>query len=99
MNRENAINLIAELEDECKEISGRSFMLIRPDSKNNRVSGYQIRIKAKLTETKLRCIETLAAQYGYFLLNQPEKETLVIYEPIDKKGFRNTQTSNGSGIM
>lgn len=63
-------------------------MLIRPDLKDELVSGYQVRVKARLDEAKLRCIETLIAQYGYSILNDQNGESLLIYESKEKKGFK-----------
>jgi hypothetical protein len=95
VNRQQAISLIEEIDAECKEIVGRSFMLVKPEEHDELAAGYQVRVKALFDERKIQCIQTLLAQYGYKLRSEPEIGSVLIFEPRSKKGFTSLQDAGG----
>ncbi len=85
LNREEATKLIREIDEECKEIRGSSIMLMEPNQSSIDSEGYQVHIKMKADWKRLRCLETIAEQYGYAVKNEPDKERIVIYNPTKQQ--------------
>jgi len=56
-----------------------------PDSDDVLSHGYQLHIKTSLGIEHLACIEPLVKKYNLALANEPTKQLLVIYRPIEKK--------------
>ena len=97
MNRKQAIKLIQEIEEECKDITGRSLVLISPDPDNALSAGYLVQIKAKLDASKLRCIETVAQVNECSVKNEPENKSIFIYKPKGRP--KKPQDNSGSPSM
>ncbi len=43
--------------------------------------GYQVHLIMKATPQKLRCLETVAGQYGYAVKSDPNRWLVIIYNP------------------
>jgi hypothetical protein len=64
--------------------------------------GYQVHIKMKVDWTGLRCLETIAEQYGYAVKNEAGKGLVVIYSPkeTEKQTRANiAKSSLAAGLM
>ncbi len=99
MNRQEAINLIQEIDAECKDIVGRSFMLVKPNLNDPLAAGYQVRVKAKFEGDQALCIQVIANRLGYSVKNEPEKRALTVFEPREGKGRKARPDLEETGIM
>ena len=81
MKREEAVRLIKEIDEECRDIRGSSILLMAPDESNIHSRGYQVHIKIKADWSRLRCLQTITEQYGYIVKNEPDQSLVVIYTP------------------
>jgi hypothetical protein len=82
LNRQQAVSLIKEINDECESIRGTSIMLKTPEEKRDVLSkGYQVHLIMKADLAKLRCLEVVAGQYGYVVKSDPDKWLVIIYKP------------------
>ncbi len=81
MNRQEAVTLIREINDECESIRGTSIMLKLPEETDILSKGYQVHLIMKADHTKLQCLETVAGQYGCIVKNIPERHLVIIYRP------------------
>ncbi len=97
MNRQEAINLIQEIDDECKDIVGRSFLLVKPNPNDPIAAGYQVTVKAKFEGDQPFCIRLIAGRCGYSVKNEPENKALTIFEP--KEGEKVSKNVEETGIM
>ena len=84
MNRQEAINLIREINQECKSIRGTSIMLKTPEETEINSKGYQVHLIMKADQAKMRCLEVVAAQYGYEVRTMPERGLVIVFNPPHK---------------
>ncbi len=85
MKREEATKLIKEIDEECRDIRGTSLLLMAPNESDILSHGYQVHIKMNADWKKLRCLQTIAEQYGYVVKNEVERGTVVVYRPMKQK--------------
>ncbi len=81
MNRQQAVNLIKEINDECESIRGTSIMLKLPEESDVLSKGYQVHLIMKADLAKMRCLEVVAGQYGYVVKCDPDRWLVIIYKP------------------
>ncbi len=81
MNRVEAVNLIKEIDQECKDIRGTSLMLLEPDPNDQHSSGYKVNITMKATSMRLRCLQTITEQYGLKVDVAQDNWSVTIYRP------------------
>jgi len=84
VNREEAVNLIREINEECRSIRGTSIMLKTPNETDINSKGYQVHLIMKADPAKLRCLEVVAAQYGYTVETLPERGLVIVFNPAYK---------------
>jgi hypothetical protein len=99
MNRTEAISLIKEIDEECKDIVGRSFMLVKPTLGDPKAAGYQVQVKAEFKGNRSLCIEVIANRLGYSVENEPEKKTITIFESLERKKSKTHPEVEETGIM
>ncbi len=81
MNREEALSLLKELNSACDSIGELGVMLMPPDADDVLSHGYQLHIKAVLTEDALICLKSIAVKHKLAIANEPEKQLVVVYRP------------------
>jgi hypothetical protein len=81
VNRQEAIDLIREINEECKSIRGTSIMLKTPSETDIHSKGYQVHLIMPPDPTKLQCLQIVATQYGYKVETIPERTIVIIYKP------------------
>jgi hypothetical protein len=81
VNRQEAINLIREINQECKSIRGTSLMLKTPQETDINSKGYQVHLIMKEDQTKMQCLKIVAAQYGYTVKTLPERGLVIVFKP------------------
>lgn len=59
-------------------------MLKTPQETDINSKGYQVHLIMKADQTKLRCLEVVAAQYGYNVKVLPERELVIVFKPPHK---------------
>ena len=79
MNRNEATKLILEIDEECKDIRGSSILLMESTDSKKDSDDYQVHIKMKTDWKRLRCLETIAEQYGYIVKSEPEEWRVIIF--------------------
>jgi hypothetical protein len=84
LNRQEAVNLIREIDAECRDIRGTSLMLMEPSKENPLSKGYQVYIKMKATPSRLKCLRIIAEQYGYKVNVSEDNWLVIIYRPMHK---------------
>jgi hypothetical protein len=84
VNRQEAINLIQEINKECKSIRGTSIMLKTPQETDINSKGYQVHLIMSPDQAKMRCLEVVAAQYGYEVKTLPERGLVIVFKPPHK---------------
>jgi hypothetical protein len=99
VNRKEAISLIKEIEDECKDIVGRSFVLVKPVLGDPKAAGYKVQVKAEFKANRSLCIEVIANRLGYSVENEPEKKTITIFESLERKKSKKHSEIEETGIM
>ncbi len=99
MNRKEAINLIQEIEEECKDIVGRSFMLIKPKLDDPKAAGYRVQVKGEFKGNRSLCIEVIASRFGYLVENEFEKKTITVFEALERKKAKKHPEIEETGIM
>jgi hypothetical protein len=85
LNRQEAINLLKEVQQTCDIFGEQGVMLMPPDSDDVLSHGYQLHIKAPLGNEHLECIKPIVQKYNLNMNYEPAKELLVIYRPMEKK--------------
>jgi hypothetical protein len=85
LNRSEAISLIREIDEECKNIRGTSIALMEPNPHDPLAKGFQVYIKMKVTRIRLRCLTTIAEQYGYKVRVAPDNWLVTIYRPMHEE--------------
>lgn len=85
MNREQATKLLKEIDEECRDIRGSSILLMGPNETNILSHGYQVHIKMKADWKRLKCLQTIAEQYGYDVKNDPENSLVIVYRSMERK--------------
>ncbi len=75
------MGLIKEIDHECKDIRGTSILLIEPNPEDPLSRGYQVQIKMKATPARLRCLRTIAEQYGQKVNVAEDNWSVTIYSP------------------
>ncbi len=93
MNRVEAVNLIKEIDQECKDIRGTSLLLLEPDPNDQQSLGYKVNIKMKATPMRIRCLRTIAEQYGLRVDVAQDNWSVTIYRPreAEKKNLPSGQ--------
>jgi hypothetical protein len=99
MNRVEAIGLIKEIDEDCKDIVGRSFVLVKPTLDDPKAAGYKVQVKAEFKGNRSLCIEVIANHLGYSVENEPEKKTITIFEPFERKKSKKHPEVEETGIM
>jgi hypothetical protein len=94
VDRAEAVNLIREIDRECKDIRGTSIMLMEPDPNDALAKGYRVQIRMKATPMRLRCLKTVAGQYDLQVNVAADNWLVTIYTP--KKAIEQT---SGQGLM
>jgi hypothetical protein len=94
LDRAEAVNLIREINRECKNLRGTSIMLMEPDPNDQFGAGYRVQVRMKATPMRLRCLKTIAEQYDLKVNVAQDNWLVTIYTP--KKA--EAQTS-GQGLM
>jgi len=84
VNRQEAIDLIREINEECKSIRGTSIMLKTPEETDINSKGYQVHLIMSADQAKMRCLEVVAAQYGYEVKTLPERGLVIVFKPPHK---------------
>ncbi len=92
MNREEAVSLIREINQECESIRGTSIMLMTPQETEIPSKGYQVHLLMKADRSRLRCLETITEQYGYVIESDREKSLVIIYNPTKKGKQKSTES-------
>ena len=59
-------------------------MLKTPQETDIHSKGYQVHLIMKSDETKLRCLQIVAAQYGYTVIVLPERGLVIVFNPPHK---------------
>ncbi|MGD6850425.1 MAG: hypothetical protein ACQCN6_00010 [Candidatus Bathyarchaeia archaeon] len=88
LKRDEAIRIIQEIDEECKDIRGSSLMLMEPNQSSVLSKGYQVHIKMKVTPSRLRCVETIAQQYGYQVNVSSDNWLVIIYRPTKRSEMK-----------
>ena len=60
-------------------------MLMAPDTDDVLSHGYQLHLKASFGEEHLMCIKPIVEEHKLAMANEPTKQLLVIYKPVEKK--------------
>ncbi len=81
MNRQEAVSLIKEINQECESIRGTSIMLKLPEETDVLSKGYQVHLIMKADLAKMRCLEVVAGQYDYVVKCDPDRWLVIIYKP------------------
>jgi hypothetical protein len=84
LNRQEAITLIREINEECKSIRGTSIMLKTPKETDIHSKGYQVHLIMPPDPVKLQCLQIVAAQYGYTVKVLPERGLVIVFNPPHK---------------
>jgi hypothetical protein len=85
LNRKEAVDLISAIHSKCMPLDMVHIMLMPPDADDVLSRGYQLHIKATLSDGNLECIKPLLEKNKLAFANEPEKQLLVIYRPLKKK--------------
>jgi hypothetical protein len=59
-------------------------MLKTPKETDIISKGYQVHLIMKADQTKMRCLEVVAAQYGYTVQVLPERGLVIVFKPPGK---------------
>lgn len=59
-------------------------MLLEPNQGNLITKGYQVQIKMKATPSRMRCVETIAQQYGYQVNVSADNWLVTIFRPTKR---------------
>ena len=93
MNREEALKVIKEIFERCREIEGKSLTLLPPKDRDELSNTFQIRIRT--TDPILKsCVEDIVK--GYDLVTLQEENFLVVYKhhpDSHRKESKNKQPS------
>jgi len=79
LNREQAVNVIKQIFDQCSYMEGRSLKLMAPKENNALSHTYQIHIQTRDNKTLKSCIETVAKKNG--LEVKQTDDLVIIYKP------------------
>ncbi len=82
LNREEAISLLKEIIGVCSVLSGEAIMLMPANADDVLSHGYQLHIKAMLSQHDLSCIKPIVEKHNLSIANEPNKNLLVIYRPL-----------------
>jgi hypothetical protein len=82
LDRQEAVNFIREINQECESIRGTSIMLIAPHEANFSSRGFQVHLIMKADAPRLKCLEVIAKEYGFEIKNDVEKWLVIVYDPI-----------------
>lgn len=82
MNREEATSLLRDIISVCDSIGEQGIMLMPPNTDDILSHGYQLHIKTVISEPDLNCIKPLVEKHNLAIVNEPNKNLLVIYRPI-----------------
>ncbi len=55
-------------------------MLKTPQETDINSKGYQVHLIMKADQTKMRCLEVVAAQYGYTVKVLPERSLVIVFK-------------------
>jgi len=86
LNRDEAVSLLKELIFACDGIGEEGVMLMPPNSGDVLSHGYQLHIKESLWNEYSDCIEPLVKKHELALAHEHEKQLLVVYKPMEKRG-------------
>ena len=59
-------------------------MLKTPQETEINSKGYQVHLIMKADQAKMRCLEVVAAQYGYQVETLPERGLVIVFKPPGK---------------
>jgi hypothetical protein len=76
MERNEAVEIIEELVENCTDIEGQYLALMPPDPSNNLSAGYQVHVKMSLSGSKRKCFEDLLNQHN-LVWHETEGETVI----------------------
>jgi hypothetical protein len=82
LDRQEAVNFIREINQECESIRGTSIMLIAPHEADFPSRGFQVHFLMKADTLRLKCLELIAKEYGVEIKNDLEKWLVIVYDPI-----------------
>ena len=85
MNREEAVNLLKELNLACDGLGEQGIMLMSPNADDVLSHGYQLHIKASQANEHMACIKPVVERHKLALVHEPEKQLLIIYRPLKKE--------------
>ncbi len=89
LNRQEAVSLIKEINEECESIRGTSIMLKTPEESDVLSKGYQVHLIMKADLAKLHCLEVVAGQYGYVVKSDPDMWLVIIFKPCGEPDLPN----------
>jgi hypothetical protein len=82
LKREEATNIIKEIELACDGFGQQGVMLMPPNADDVLSHGYQLHIKPSISEQRLACIKPIVEKHQLAMINEPKNQVLVIYRPI-----------------
>jgi hypothetical protein len=62
-------------------------------------AGYQVKVKGDFKGNKSVCIEFIAGKLDYTVKNEPEKKTITIFEPREKRSTKKYPEVEETGLM
>ncbi len=68
MNREQAVNVIKQILEQCQFIEGKSLKLLPPKGNDALSNTYQIHIQVNSDEFLTSCVENVAKQHNLALM-------------------------------
>jgi hypothetical protein len=79
MNRQQAVDVIKEIFQECHTIEGRSLKFLPPQSNNALSDTYQIHIEKSGVNSIEACVQSIAKKHNFSV--KTKDRWLIVYKP------------------
>jgi hypothetical protein len=84
MNREQAVNVIKEIFEQCRFIEGKSLKLMPPKENNNLSNTFQVCVQVMNDSLLVSCIESVAEKHN--LKVKCKDSYCIVYKPYPNLG-------------